>query len=145
MELLLKTTVNEDEWKSRAINDTRYASRLLANVIKDYLLFDENAKGKKCVLTVKGGITSYLRKFWGIQKVRSDGDKHHAVDAAVIACYNDKIGHSIERYNQIKESNKIENGAYMLKDGEIVSSVYYDKNNNLILPYPYNNFNFSWQ
>ncbi len=140
MELLLKTTVNEDEWKSRAINDTRYASRLLANVIKDYLLFDENAKGKKRVLTVKGGITSYLRKFWGIQKVRSDGDKHHAVDAAVIACYNDKIGHSIERYNQIKESNKIGNGAYMLKDGEIVSSEYYDKNNNLILPYPYNNF-----
>lgn len=140
MELLLKKSVNEEEWKNRAINDTRYASRLIANVLRDHLLFDQNAKGKKRVLTVKGGITAYLRRFWGIQKIRSDGDKHHAVDAAVIACFTDKLGHTLERYNQIKECGKTSDGRYTLEDGEVVSSDYYDKNSKLILPYPYKNF-----
>ncbi|MCO7109453.1 hypothetical protein NIA69_10195 [Gemmiger formicilis] len=27
-----------------------------------------------------------MRKRWGLSKVRADGDLHHAVDAAVIAC-----------------------------------------------------------
>ncbi len=140
VELLLKKKVNEDERKSRALNDTRYASRLIANVIDDFLIFDDNAKGKRHTLTVKGAITAYLRRYWGIQKIREDGDKHHAVDAAVIACVTRGIEQKIEKYNQAKEINHIKNGEYVLEDGEIVSEEYYDKNKNLVLPFPYKTF-----
>ena len=111
------------------------------NLIKDYLLFDEKSKDKYGrVETVKGAITSYLRRFWGVQKIREDGDKHHAVDAAIIACVTPKTKNKIERYNQIKESRKMRNGQYVLEDGEICDSDYYDKNSHLVLPYPYKEF-----
>lgn len=141
LEFLQKKEINESEWKNRALNDTRYASRMLANLIKDYLLFDEKSKDKYGrVETVKGAITSYLRRFWGVQKIREDGDKHHAVDAAIIACVTPKTKNKIERYNQIKESRKMRNGQYVLEDGEICDSNYYDKNSHLVLPYPYKEF-----
>lgn len=141
LEFLQKKEINESEWKKRALNDTRYASRMLANLIKDYLLFDEKSKDKYGrVETVKGAITSYLRRFWGVQKIREDGDKHHAVDAAIIACVTPKTKNKIERYNQIKESRKMRNGQYVLEDGEICDSDYYDKNSHLVLPYPYKEF-----
>lgn len=141
LEFLQKKEINESEWKNRALNDTRYASRMLANLIKDYLLFDEKSKDKYGrVETVKGAITSYLRRFWGVQKIREDGDKHHAVDAAIIACVTPKTKNKIERYNQIKESRKMRNGQYVLEDGEICYSDYYDKNSHLVLPYPYKEF-----
>lgn len=141
LEFLQKKEINESEWKNRALNDTRYASRMLANLIKDYLLFDGKSKDKYGrVETVKGAITSYLRRFWGVQKIREDGDKHHAVDAAIIACVTPKTKNKIERYNQIKESRKMRNGQYVLEDGEICDSDYYDKNSHLVLPYPYKEF-----
>lgn len=141
LEFLQKKEINESDWKNRALNDTRYASRMLANLIKDYLLFDEKSKDKYGrVETVKGAITSYLRRFWGVQKIREDGDKHHAVDAAIIACVTPKTKNKIERYNQIKESRKMRNGQYVLEDGEICDSDYYDKNSQLVLPYPYKEF-----
>lgn len=141
LEFLQKKEINESEWKNRALNDTRYASRMLANLIKDYLLFDEKSKDKYGrVEIVKGAITSYLRRFWGVQKIREDGDKHHAVDAAIIACVTPKTKNKIERYNQIKESRKMRNGQYVLEDGEICDSDYYDKNSHLVLPYPYKEF-----
>lgn len=141
LEFLQKKEINESEWKNRALNDTRYASRMLANLIKDYLLFDEKSRDKYGrVETVKGAITSYLRRFWGVQKIREDGDKHHAVDAAIIACVTPKTKNKIERYNQIKESRKMRNGQYVLEDGEICDSDYYDKNSHLVLPYPYKEF-----
>lgn len=141
LEFLQKKEINESEWKNRALNDTRYASRMLANLIKDYLLFDEKSKDKYGrVETVRGAITSYLRRFWGVQKIREDGDKHHAVDAAIIACVTPKTKNKIERYNQIKESRKMRNGQYVLEDGEICDSDYYDKNSHLVLPYPYKEF-----
>lgn len=141
LEFLQKKEINESEWKNRELNDTRYASRMLANLIKDYLLFDEKSKDKYGrVETVKGAITSYLRRFWGVQKIREDGDKHHAVDAAIIACVTPKTKNKIERYNQIKESRKMRNGQYVLEDGEICDSDYYDKNSHLVLPYPYKDF-----
>ncbi len=141
LEFVQKKEINESEWKNRALDDTRYASRMLANLIKDYLLFDEKSKDKYGrVETVKGAITSYLRRFWGVQKIREDGDKHHAVDAAIIACVTPKTKNKIERYNQIKESRKMRNGQYVLEDGEICDSDYYDKNSHLVLPYPYKEF-----
>lgn len=139
LELLLKKKIDEDGWKSRALNDTRYASRMLSNLVKDYLIFDENAR-KKSVFTVNGKITSYLRRFWGIQKIREDGDKHHAIDATIIACVTDGIIQKLTHYNYAKEEHKTENGKFVLEDGNVATSEYYDRKNNFVLPYPYPNF-----
>ncbi len=139
LELLLKKKFDEEGWKNRALNDTRYITKMLSNLVRDYLIFDEKAK-KKCVLTVNGKITAYLRRFWGIQKIREDGDKHHAVDAAVIACVSDKIIQKVTDYNYVKESRMMNDGKYVLEDGEIASAEWYDKKNNFILPYPYSVF-----
>lgn len=87
--MLLTERYNPDEWKSRALNDTRYISRFVYNLINDRLLFEQGACGKKRVTAVNGAVTAYLRRQWGIGKVREDGDLHHAVDAAVIACTTD--------------------------------------------------------
>ena len=54
--------VSED-WKSRALNDTRYLTSALANHVRQHL---PDAK----VQTVNGRITSYLRKQWGLEKHR---------------------------------------------------------------------------
>ena len=87
------TKENEEDWKARSLNDTKYATTLIYNLIKDYLLLDGIEGKKKQVTAVNGKITSYLRKFWGLLKVREDGDKHHALDACVIACVSDGIIH----------------------------------------------------
>lgn len=59
--------------------------------------------GKKRVIAVNGAVTSFLRKRWGIAKVRADGDLHHAVDAAVIACTTDGMIQRVSRFYQREE------------------------------------------
>lgn len=86
MEKLLKKEFNEDEWKDRALNDTRYVSKYVHGLFNDFLLFEKGKMGKKRVVAVNGSITSNLRYQWGIRKIREDGDMHHAVDAAIVAC-----------------------------------------------------------
>ena len=83
---LLKESFDEGEWKSRALNDTRYISRYMLGLLDERLVFAQSDVGKKKTAAVNGGITAELRRQWGIGKVREDGDLHHAVDAAVIAC-----------------------------------------------------------
>lgn len=81
-----------DDFVSRQLNDTRYASRLAADYLG--LLYggriDEN--GKQRVQTNTGGITAHLRNAWQLHGILDDGGKknrddhrHHAVDAICIA------------------------------------------------------------
>ncbi len=115
------TKENEKDWKERALNDTKYISRLLYNLISDYLYLEPVSGKKKQVIAVNGRITSYLRKFWGLNKVRGDGDKHHALDAGVVACVSDGIIQKITKFNQLKERSAIwdrEQRKYIFADGD---------------------------
>lgn len=69
---------NTDTFIARNLNDTRY----MTVFIKDYI--KENLDSK--VETRNGSLTAFLRNQWGIKKVREENDKHHAVDAVVLAC-----------------------------------------------------------
>lgn len=104
---LLKSTISEEDrrqFKERNLQDTKHMSRFLYNYISDFLLFEDFASGrKKHVTAVGGGITAHLRKRWGLSKVRDEGDGHHALDAAVIACTTDGMIASISRYYQHEE------------------------------------------
>lgn len=89
-----------EEYKIRNLVDTQYISRFMTNYIKKYLLFS----GKTNVVSVAGEATSYIRKRWGIRKIREDGDSHHAVDACVIACTTPGMIHRIALYSKYKET-----------------------------------------
>ena len=135
---LLKIEVTEEDrnkFKERNLQDTKTISRFMYNYINDHLLFAESETGKKKRVTaVNGAITSYLRKRWGINKVRANGDKHHAVDALVVACTTDKLikdlsyhsqYHEVEYDHDEKESLLIDRGT-----GEILKR----------FPYPWEDF-----
>ena len=136
---LLKEKLTKEEtegFKERNLNDTKYLSRFLYNFIKDNLEFAPFEKDRKNhVVAVNGAITAYMRKRWGINKIREDGDLHHAVDAAVISCVTQSMIKRISKYSNFKELeylNAQAEGSYVFSTdtGEVI-----DK-----FPYPYPEF-----
>ncbi len=104
---LLKERITEEDekqFKERNLQDTKTMARFLLNYINDNLQFAPSARGrKKKVTAVNGAVTSYMRKRWGITKLRADGDLHHAVDALVIACTTDGMIQQVSRYAALRE------------------------------------------
>lgn len=94
---------NTDTFISRNLNDTRY----MTVFIKDYIKSNLDCK----VETRNGSLTAFLRNQWGIRKIREENDKHHAVDAVVLACstqgmvkYLSTISAKRENYDFINHS-----------------------------------------
>lgn len=91
-DFLLEQNLDEKEsgFIQRNLNDTRYMSRSVKEYVESSLEFPEVEGKKQHVFAVAGGATAYLRRQLGLNmgaentKDRSD-DRHHAVDAAVIA------------------------------------------------------------
>ena len=112
--LLKETITAEDEkkFKERNLQDTKTMSRFLLNYISDHLEFADFASGrKKHVTAVNGAVTSYMRKRWGIAKIRENGDLHHAVDALVIACTTDGMIQQVSRYAALRECEYVQTEA----------------------------------
>ncbi len=92
---LLNTELDENPigFIKRNINDTKYMAVAVKDYIEDCLAFPED--GKRHVFAVAGRATATLRHAWGLNfgagntKDRDD-DRHHAVDAAVIAACSSK-------------------------------------------------------
>ena len=91
-EKLLNTDLGpetEAKFIARNLNDDRYMSVAVKNYLEDCLLFPEDGR-KRHVTAVSGGATGNLRWVWHLnsgdngKKDRED-DRHHAVDAAIIA------------------------------------------------------------
>lgn len=126
---LLKEKISEEDkknFKERNLQDTKTISRFLYNYINDNLEFAASTTGKKKKVTaVNGIITSYMRKRLGINKIRENGDLHHAVDAVVIACTTDKIIQEISRYSELRECQYTQDDSSSLavnpSTGEIIS------------------------
>lgn len=66
----------------RNINDTRYASKVVLNSLRDYFGAKE-AKTK--IKVIRGSFTHQMRENLRIQKNRDESYVHHAVDAMLIA------------------------------------------------------------
>lgn len=92
----------EQEFRDRNLNDTRYIARFLQEFLKLNLQFAAS-ETKLPVQTRNGAVTSYLRAHWGLLKVRADGDLHHALDAAVVACTTQGFVKRISDYSRKKE------------------------------------------
>ena len=87
----------ERELGSRALNDTRYISVFVKNMLEHNLVFNKNAT-KKPVKSINGGMTSFMRKIWGLKKERFADDKHHAVDAVIVACVDEGLVMRVTKY-----------------------------------------------
>lgn len=95
----------EKDWKERNLNDTKYISRFIYNLIRQHLQFAPfRTDRKQHVISVNGAVTSYIRKRLGIPKIREDGDLHHAVDAVVIASVTQGTIQKVTRYSREKET-----------------------------------------
>lgn len=129
------TSEDEKQFKERNLQDTKAMARFLLNYIGDHLAFADFAAGrKKHITAVNGAVTSYMRKRWGISKIRENGDLHHAVDALVIACTTDGMIQQVSRYAALRECEYVqtEGGslAVSVHTGEVLKS----------FPYPWPEF-----
>ena len=120
---LLKESISDEaEWKQRNLQDTQHIASYLHWYISENLLFAPFSTGRKRhVYAVNGAITSYVRKRWGITKIREDGDLHHAVDAVVIGCITQGMINRISNHAYYMETK--DNGDYVVdtETGEVTT------------------------
>lgn len=69
---------------SRNINDTRYASRMVLNILQSYFRAKE---ADTTIRVVRGSFTSQIRNAMHLEKDREKSYAHHAVDA-MLMCYS---------------------------------------------------------
>ena len=89
-------------WKDRALNDTRYMSRLLKNHLEQSL---ELGDGKR-VQTRNGALTAHLRGVWGFPDKDRRNDRHHALDAIVLACSTESQVKRMADWNKYEARRK---------------------------------------
>lgn len=124
----------EKELNNRAMNDTKYIARFMHNLFLNHLQFASSPLEKRPVRAVNGAMTGFMRNVWGIEKIRFADDLHHAKDAAVIACIDQKIIQRVTRYLQLHKYNK---RVIDLETGEILRLEDRVKDDQkLKLPYP---------
>lgn len=143
---MLKKHIHEDEERqfiARNLNDTRYATRFVLSLIRDYLEFAPwNTDGKKKhAFAVNGVITGYLRKRWGLPQKNRETHQHHSVDAVVIACVTD---HMIQRISNYSKQLEMDQNRYVDPDtGEILDRAKMDAatwKRKLWMPMPWKTF-----
>jgi CRISPR-associated endonuclease Csn1 len=110
--LLKNATEAEEKFRSRNLNDTRYACRLLAEAVKLFYPRGERQEkdGNRRVFTRPGQLTAALRTAWGLESLKKvDGkrlpdDRHHALDALVVAAVSEaevqKLTKSFQEWEQ---------------------------------------------
>ena len=115
---ILLQKFDEDGFKERNLNDTRYVNRFLCQFVADHILL--TGKGKRRVFASNGQITNLLRGFWGLRKVRAENDRHHALDAVVVACSTITMQQKITRFVRYKEMNAFDGKTIDKETGEVL-------------------------
>jgi CRISPR-associated endonuclease Csn1 len=120
-----------EEFRERNLNDTRYICRFFKNYVERFLQLDAKVGAgdtatKRCVV-LSGQTTSFLRARWGLLKVRSDSDRHHALDAAVVAACSHGMVKRLADYARARELGKVRQGFPDPETGEIVDPVMFQQ------------------
>ena len=116
---ILSQKLDEKGFIERNLNDTRYVARFLCNFIADKMLL--TGKGSRKVFASNGQITSLLRSRWGLHKVREDNDRHHALDAVVVACSTVAMQQRITRFVRYEAGDVFKGERIDDETGEIIS------------------------
>jgi CRISPR-associated endonuclease Csn1 len=109
-----------EEFRERNLNDTRYVCRFFKNYVEQHLKLAEGSEAKRCVV-VSGQLTNFLRARWGLLKVRSDSDRHHALDAAVVAACSHSMVQRLSNYSRTRELEQVRDGFVDIETGVIVN------------------------
>ena len=120
---LLRKDFGGDEaqsFRDRNLNDTRYICRFFKNYVERYLKLHEESEAKRCTVA-SGQLTAFLRARWGLIKVRGDSDRHHALDAAVVAACSHGMVKRLSDYSRRKELEKVREDFIDMETGEIVN------------------------
>ncbi len=124
---LLRKNFGEDEardFRERNLNDTRYICRFFKNYVERYLKLADDSEAKRCVV-LSGQLTAFLRARWGLLKIRGDSDRHHALDAAVVAACSHGMVKRLSDYARRKELEAVRDGFVDLETGEVVNPALY--------------------
>jgi CRISPR-associated endonuclease Csn1 len=96
----------EERFRNRNLGDTRYATRLLLDMLARMYPKD----GKRHVLARPGALTAKLRRAWGVEDLKKDAagnrledDRHHALDAIVVAAVSEATLQALTRAAQEAE------------------------------------------
>lgn len=120
---LLRKNFGADEagdFRERNLNDTRYICKFFKHYVERYLKLADGSESKRCVV-LSGQLTAFLRARWGLMKIRSDSDRHHALDAAVVAACSHGMVKRLSDYSRRKELEAVREGFVDLQTGEIVN------------------------
>ncbi|MCB1960165.1 MAG: type II CRISPR RNA-guided endonuclease Cas9 [Rhodocyclaceae bacterium] len=109
-----------EEFKARNLSDTRYICRFFKNYVERYLKLADGSHDKQCVV-LSGQLTSFLRARWGLLKIRSDSDRHHALDAAVVAACSRSMVQRLSNYSRTRELEHVRDGIANIQTGDIVN------------------------
>ena len=115
---ILLQKFDEKEFKNRNLSDTRYVNRFLCKFVADHMQL--TGKGKRRVFASNGQITNLLRGFWGLRKVRAENDRHHALDAVVVACSTVAMQQRITYFVHYKEMNAFDGKTVGKETGEVL-------------------------
>jgi CRISPR-associated endonuclease Csn1 len=107
------------EFRERNLNDTRYICRFFKNYVERYLQLADGSEARRCVV-VSGQLTAFLRARWGLLKIREESDRHHALDAAVVAACTHGMVKRLADYSQRKELRYARGGLVDPETGEVV-------------------------
>ena len=125
---LLRKDFGKDEskeFRDRNLNDTRYIAKFFKNYVERYLKLEKQADGsqaQRCVV-LSGQLTAFLRARWGFIKIREESDRHHALDAVVIAACSHSMVKKLSDYSRNKELAQVKEGFVDMETGEIVNPV----------------------
>ena len=97
----------EERFKARNLGDTRYATRLALDLIARKYFSDRETRH---VLARPGALTAKLRRGWGLEFLKKDDkgkrvsdDRHHALDAIVVAACSEPMLNRLTRAFQESE------------------------------------------
>lgn len=120
---LLRKDFGQEEaqgFRDRNLNDTRYIAKFFKNYVEKYLQLADGSDSQRCVV-LSGQLTAFLRMRWGLLKVREESDRHHALDAVVIAACSHGMVKRMSDYSRRKELEQVREGFVDIETGEIVN------------------------
>ncbi len=167
--LLAKNLDDADEFLARNLVDTRYVTRLFANMLRERVLFAGGASGEELtdilpdddgktrwnryqrarVRTPQGRLVDFLRGKWGLThaKDREKSDLHHALDACIIAACTPQVIQQVNTYFSEEEKEpgrhsfkRSADGNYIHRSTKKVFSKAEARARGLYLPAPWDGF-----
>lgn len=129
---LLRKNYGQEESRGfidRNLNDTRYICKFFKNYVEEHLQLaprDNGDTNRRCVV-VNGQLTAFLRAKWGLTKNREESDRHHALDATIVAACTHGMVKALADHSRTKELAFLQEGFPDPDTGEILNPAAFDR------------------